>query len=77
MDVLLAHDVLHVPDPREVELELPIELCLRLRQLVACHQLEKVPAPPCDVISFWAQGFYIKCCCLYLFGARMAKRLGS
>ena len=44
VDVLLAHDVLHVPDAREVEAELPAELRLARWQLVARHQLQQVPA---------------------------------
>jgi hypothetical protein len=44
MDALLAHDVLHVPHPWEIELELPAKLCFRRRQLVAGHELEQISA---------------------------------
>ena len=44
VDVLLAHDVFHVPHFGKVKLELLAELRLARWQPVACHQLQQIPA---------------------------------
>lgn len=46
MDILLAHDELHVPMFGEVRLELVQELRLGVRKGGAGHQLQQVPSRP-------------------------------